>query len=1222
VVAGAAASLTVVPTAITIAGTIQTVQWFKGFSTAVGVAIPGATAATLSIASASPADANYYYAVVTNSLAGANPGTATSSVTSSIVRLGVNTAPAIVTQPAAAPIATEGTSFTLTVVATDGSAEALAYQWQKDGVAIAGANVASYTLASPAAADAGSYTCVITSSLLGTPAQTVTTAPSNLVVNLKPVNLTPVVSGDTVNGPITLTVTPTNLNTGSTLTYAWKRNSAPIPGAVLPTFTINELTSASAGNYTCDVSSVFVATATSNGSTATATSPSVAVGVGSGITAPVVIMGSSYTAGKTGITVTTASQAGATYAWSVTNGLITAGAGTNTITVTAGSKTTVPMTATVVVSNATGGAVGTASATLVAAATPAMVLAPASVHPGDTWMKASIDNQGGTYSWNVTGAGSITGSASSTGLSLPFSVNSSAANGDSITLTANVQNAAGDAAPTATKTVSVTTGTWINKDGGTNWNLGAGINTTGSAAAVFANGRVLVCGGQTVSGYTPATAAIYDPAIQRWTRVAEMNYGRTGHTATALPNGTILVTGGTSVINGVATWLNNAEIYDPATNTWILVTSTTMGTGRVGHAATLLTAGASAGKVVITGGKFSINSDNSGIIAVFQPTGSAGNFPGGFFTTSPVGLNLPRSGHTATALKDGRVLIAGGQGATNETYQQAEIFDATAAMNTSWSCTKVGSLTVQPRFNHTATLLLDGRVFIAGGSPSGSGYTAELFDPAAGTFTATAGTLLGGYLATNPAGRFQHAATRLADGRVLLTGGQGGTSQGVGQSAEVYDPATGLFTSVTPMNSGRWLHNSVALTNGTVMVLGGSTPNANTTASTEIFDPAANGGAGGWTTIGAPGRSLATVTLLPDGRVMLVGGQNERQGNDPTTTPATSQSVSRTTHLYDPATGTWTDGPPLATARYSHSTVLLTNGKLLVAGGVGPQNIGGRTSLASAEIYDPVANAWTPAGSMNVPRVNFGMITLPNGKVLAIGGSSNSNNTPLLATTEIYDPDANTWAYTSNGTAQTTLSEQKFHLSPILLSTGEVVVAGGSTGGGTSSSAVEVFDPASQNWSPLTPLATARTQHFPVALPDGKFVLLGGHVPNSLLGGLAAAGAPGGVPGALEIYDTLANGGQGATVPTANAFFKTEGRVNAGAAVLPSGKVLLAAGSLDSTTGASTSEIYDPATDTLTVGPALTTGQGAGVLGVSLANGDVMLIGGSQTDAITQVYRP
>jgi hypothetical protein len=1239
VLAGASATLTVVPTALTIAGTSQLIQWYKGISTTVGVAIPGATSATLSIAAASAADANYYYAIVINYLPGAVLNSATSTTTSSIVRLGVNTAPSIVAQPASAPIATEGASFTLTVAAAGAPNVALGYQWQKGGANIAGANGTSYTIASPAAADAGTYTCVITSSLAGTTAQTVTTTPANLIVNQKPTGTTPVVTGDTTTGPITLTVTPTNPNTGSFLTYAWKRNGTAISGAILPVYNINEITSASAGNYTCDVSSVFVTTATSNNSTATVTSPIAVVGVGAGVTQPVVTLGATYTAGKTGIAVSTAAQAGATYEWSVTNGSVTAGAGTSAITVTAGSNVTLPMTATVVVTIGSGAAVGFASAAIVAAATQAMILAPASVHPGDTWMSAGVNNQGSTISWSVSGAGVVTGTSTTTGLGLPFSASSGAANGSTITLTANVSNVAGDAAAPATKNVAVTTGTWISKDGAINWVLGSSsVNTPGAAAAAFANGRVLVCGGQSLGQYSPASAAIYDPATQRWTRVADMNIGRTGHTATALNNGTILVTGGNNSNPTVGTtYLNSGEIYDPATNTWTLLTATNMGTGRVAHTATLLPGGAATARVVIAGGKFG-SSDISPTISIFTPSGSAGNTPGGTFSTSSVGMVLPRERHTATALNDGRVLFVGGQGATNETYQQAEIFDSTNASTQLWSSTKVGSLTVQQRLYHTATLLLDGRVLIAGSGQSGAGNTAELFDPATGAFTATTGTLKGGYLpkdlvgSLNTSGRSQHGAARLADGRVLLTGGGVATNQGGPQSAELFDPTTQLFTNTTtPMSHGRVLHTTLALPNGTVMVLGGNGTNLSLSAieSSEIFDPAANAGAGSWTTIGSlNGRTNTAPVRLADGRVLLTGGQSEYSGLDPMTANGTSTvAYSRTTQIYNPATGNWTSGGNLATARISHSTVVLSNGKVLVAGGIAGQTINNINNLTSAEIFDPSTNAWTSAGNMAIPRVNFGMVALPGNKVLVMGGSSNG---PFVNTSEIYDAGTNTWTSTTS-----TMSEVKYLPTPVLLSNGKVVVAGGnSPDSSTPTAAVELFDPATQTWTLLNPLSQSRTRAFPFALANGKFVLIGGNVVNPAFGNVVPAGGPiNGLSGAIEIYDTNATpaaGGQGATVPTANAFFLFETRTGAGMSMLGNGKIMIAGGSSSNggtraggfLDGTSTSEIYDPATDTLTAGPNMTVPAGNGVQAVTLLDGSVMLIGGSQTDTITQIYRP
>jgi N-acetylneuraminic acid mutarotase len=1254
-VAGSPVSIAITPAALvpaTFPGTVQTIQWYKGLSQSAGTAIVGATSATLSFPSVAGTDTNNYWAVVTNSLPGAS-SSASSTVTSTIAKLSVNTLPTIVSQPPAAPIAAEGTSFSLTVNAVGAPNAALSYQWQKGGADIPGATSATYTLASPSAAtDVGSYRCVITSSVSGTPAQTMTAGPYSLRVNQKPTfSGPPTVSGSTA--PITLTVNAANPNSGSFLTYAWKRNGTAITGAVLPTYTINEVTSSTAGNYTCDVSSVFPASGNSNVSTVTATSPIATVTVGAGLGTPVVTFGSSpcttaagvttCSAGMTGITASTASVPDAiTYDWSVTNGSITAGNGTPFVTVTAGTNTALPMTISVAVSNGSAGAVGSASATVVPAITQAKILAPARVHPGDAWMKASIDNQAGaTYGWTLAGPGSITGP--STGLALPFSANSLALNGDSITLNASVTNGA-DPAPTAGKTVSVTTGTWIGKDGGLNWMLGAG-----SAAAVFANGRVLVCGGVTLGSFTPAAAAIYDPATRRWTRVADMNYPRTGHTATALQNGTILVTGGSS--GSSANILNNAEVYDPIWNTWTVV-PTNMGPGRVGHAATLLATGVNAGSVVISGGRYT-SSDFAATITLFRPFGAAGANAGGTFVASTAGLNVPRAGHTATALNDGRVLIVGGSGVTvggvTESYQQAEIFDATASSSPSaWTITRLGSLTTQQRAAHTATVLPGGTVLITGGSQSGA--TAETFDPATGTFTATAGNMIGGYVnLPSTSGRAQHAAILLTTGpsagKVLITGGgPNGSSQGAGQSAELYDPSARTFTGtplVAPMNAGRYGHNAVALTDGTIMMLGGNSTNSSltVTASTEIYDPVANT----WTLIGAPGRSNATLTLLPSGKVMLVGGQGERSGIDRSVTPYISLASSATAHLYDPATGTWTDAASVKYGRYNHSAVLVTkDGKrqLLVAGGMGPNSPALVTN--TAEIYDPSTNTWASAGTMMDARQNFGMIELPNGKVLAMGGSPTTG--PNLSTSEIYDPATNSWAYTSDGSNQTYLTEVKASISPILLKTGMVAVAGGNIDSNTFSSMVELFDYTTQTWTALpTALNQGRVQHLSVALPDGphgkgRFVLLGGKIPGGI-NGLPAGGTLAG--NAIEVYDTLAqdSGGNqvGATVPTANSYFKTEARTYPGAnikvAMLPGGRILLTPETLNATTGASTTEIYDPAFDTLIAGPVLTAGQGGmsgGAQGFNLGfdsdgnplAGDVMLYGGSQSDTFTQIYRP
>jgi hypothetical protein len=594
-----------------------------------------------------------------------------------------------------------------------------------------------------------------------------------------------------------------------------------------------------------------------------------------------------------------------------------------------------------------------------------------------------------------------------------------------------------------------------------------------------------------------------------------------------------------------------------------------------------------------------------------------------------VGLNLPRSGHTATSLNDGRILVVGGSGVTTEPNTQAEIFDSTTSTTASaWTCSRVGSLTVNARVAHTATLLTDGRVLIAGGSSSGN--TAELFDPSGGSvategvFTAT-GNLMGGYLSTNTNGRNQHAAVLLTAGanmgKVLLTGGQGSTAAGVAQSAEIFDPSSGTFSNaaatVTPMNSGRVGHLLVVLNDGTVMALGGNAPQISVTGSTELYDPVLNA----WTSIGPPARNNATLTTFtPTGKIILVGGQGERQGTD---SLGNSLAIENTSRVYDPATGLWTDlGVTLKNARYQHSAVMMGN-KLLVAGGVSAKS---SIVLNSVEVYD--GTSWTTVAAMNVARTNFGLITLPNGNVLAVGGQS-ATSASWLSSAEVYNGAS--WTLLGTG-----LGEAKSNITPVLLMTngipnGQVAVAGGITG--TTSSAggygskVDIFDQGTSTWTAMNdlPAGHARVKHFTIAMPDGRFVLLGGSLWNAQITGSSAAGV-GGFGMAIDIYDPAANGGTGGTTSSANNYFTTNAgwSTNPGSTytVLPNGQIMLVAGTLNSTNLSSNSEIYAlPPADTLTPGPTLTAGNGSGVLSATLPNGDFMLVGGSQTNSVTQIYR-
>jgi len=237
----------------------------------------------------------------------------------------------------------------------------------------------------------------------------------------------------------------------------------------------------------------------------------------------------------------------------------------------------------------------------------------------------------------------------------------------------------------------------------------------------------------------------------------------------------------------------------------------------------------------------------------------------------------------------------------------------------SWVTT--GSLNTG-RYNHTATLLPSGQVLVAGGILSGP--SAELYDPVSGTWVTT------GSLAT---GRDEHTATLLPSGQVLVAGGYGA---GYLSSAELYDPASGSWSSTGSLGIARAEHTATLLSSGKVLVAGGGTNSA------ELYDPAS----GSWSSTGslAKARVEATATLLASGEVLVAG---------------TYGGASTSAELYDPASGTWTSTGSLNTGRSSHTATLLPNGEVLAAGGFGSFG-----ALTSAELYDPApVSQITPAGT-------------------------------------------------------------------------------------------------------------------------------------------------------------------------------------------------------------------------------------------------------------------
>jgi len=285
-----------------------------------------------------------------------------------------------------------------------------------------------------------------------------------------------------------------------------------------------------------------------------------------------------------------------------------------------------------------------------------------------------------------------------------------------------------------------------------------------------------------------------------------------------------------------------------------------------------------------------------------------------------------------------------------------------------WSPT--GSMTIA-RFEHTATLLPSGKVLVAGGQNFTHGVlaSAELYDPASGTWSPT------GSMTT---ARYLHTATLLPSGKVLVAGGQNSTRVVV-PSAELYDPASGTWSSTGSMTTARFVHTATLLPSGKVLVAGGADTNGTVLASAELYDPAS----GTWSPTGSmtTTRYFHTATLLPSGKVLVAGGQN-------------ANSSLASAELYDPVSGTWSSTGSMTTTRFAHTATLLPSGKVLVAGGADAYSW-----LASAELYDPASGTWSSTGSMTTARDVHTATLLPSGKVLVAGGAD-TNGT--LASAELF----------------------------------------------------------------------------------------------------------------------------------------------------------------------------------------------------------------------------
>jgi N-acetylneuraminic acid mutarotase len=351
--------------------------------------------------------------------------------------------------------------------------------------------------------------------------------------------------------------------------------------------------------------------------------------------------------------------------------------------------------------------------------------------------------------------------------------------------------------------------------------------------------------------------------------------------------------------------------------------------------------------------------------------------------------------------------------------------------------TPTGSMGIA-RSGHTATLLRSGRVLVAGGwrafqtvagTASSATASAEVYDPTTGTWSLT------GSMKTV---RAFHTAALLPSGKVLVAGGRGpatDTSELV-TSAELYDPDTGRWTETGGMRAGGDFSTGVVLRSGGVFVSGGGAApwfrkNGDPTSDAELYDPAS----GAWSAIGGSRvEPFGSATLLGSGKVLVVGGNQRAQLYDPITgawKPTADMTGIREWHtatlllsgevlvaggdevyphpissaeIYDPVTDRWTPTSSMAAPTLGANAALLPSGEVLVAGGgTGTDRMGSRATM---ELYDPATARWTAPGAMEVPRSHFTATVLRSGALLLVGGEGEGarqpDQYPYYASAEIF----------------------------------------------------------------------------------------------------------------------------------------------------------------------------------------------------------------------------
>ncbi len=344
--------------------------------------------------------------------------------------------------------------------------------------------------------------------------------------------------------------------------------------------------------------------------------------------------------------------------------------------------------------------------------------------------------------------------------------------------------------------------------------------------------------------------------------------------------------------------------------------------------------------------------------------------------------------------------------------------------------------------------------------------------------------------------RFSHKAFLLDDGRVFVTDGLASTAYNDPNldvdvaNAQIYDFETGLWVLEDSASElfeqlqerGIIHHSSVKLSDGRILRkrLRISPLWTEFVNEIDVFDPSLDS----WTPLPKPPtqRIQPDMVLLDDGRVLVVGGQD----TEPPSPQDAILPFVGTAEIFNPETGEWQQAATMDQPLFRQTAVLLSDGRVLVVGG--DMFDGTLTGSARAEIYDPATDTWIPTEDMGVERGRPNAVLLSDGRVL-VTGDRFLDIQALTGKAEVYDPDTGTWTPTED------LSKPIVDHSLTLLPDGRVLAAGGAHplninhGDYTTT---EIFDPATNSWSPGPELSHPRAHHSATLLPDGRVLLIGG----------------------------------------------------------------------------------------------------------------------------------